>query len=144
MFRQCRSTTVVIKVKLYCFRGCGSTMAIAEFFFFAFLNEIGNSKLFQLCLISCHGTNTVAVTEQFTFVTMVVLQYYLQMIWRSDFSNYFFLWILALCVHGQMTNILLSGLPHLMPTCTNKCCLPLDKKSREYFCKKNIYITAIF
>ena len=47
-----------------------------------FLNEFGNSKLFELYLNFHHGTTRAAKTEQFTSITMVVPWYYLQMIWQ--------------------------------------------------------------
>ena len=54
---------MVTEVKLHCFRGRGSTNALAVNFFFPFLNEFGNSKLHYL--IFHHGITTAMETESY-------------------------------------------------------------------------------
>ena len=56
----------------------GDRRKIILLIFRPFLNEFGNSKLFQLYLFFRHGITTAKETEQFTSITMVMLQ----MIWR--------------------------------------------------------------
>ena len=61
---QSRGTTKVTEVKLHYFHGCGSTMAVAVKIFVPFLNEFGNSKLFELYLIFyCHRRGTTMAME---------------------------------------------------------------------------------
>ena len=62
-------------------------MAVAVKIFLPFLNEFGNSKLFELYLIFHYLTKTATETEQFTSVTMVVPWFYLKMIWWIIFYS---------------------------------------------------------
>ena len=75
---------MVMEVKLNCFCGCHCAVAVPTKIFLPFLNEIGNSKLFELYLFFHHGSTMATETEQSTFVTMVVQWYYLPMIWRTS------------------------------------------------------------
>ena len=55
-----------------------STMAVAVIFF-PFLNELGNLKLFELCLIFHHGTTMATVT---IFLQIVLHIAPCQRLWR--------------------------------------------------------------
>ena len=59
-----------------------TTVAVAVIFFLPFQNEFVNSKFIELYLFFRHGTTMPVETEQSSSVTMVVLWYYQQMIWR--------------------------------------------------------------
>lgn len=75
---------MVTEVKLYCFHGRGSTMAVELENILLFLNEFGYCKLFELYLIiyfRCCGTTMAVEKEHFTSNTMVKLRLYKQMIW---------------------------------------------------------------
>ena len=59
---------MLTEVKLHYFRGRGSTTAMAVKIFLPFLNEFGNSKLFDLYLIFyCHCCGTTMDTEVVEF-----------------------------------------------------------------------------
>ena len=56
-------TVATEEVKLHCFCDRGSTKLVA-INFLSFLNEFGNSKLFELYLIFyCHNRGTTTATE---------------------------------------------------------------------------------
>ena len=59
------AATMVTEVKLHCFHGRGSTTVMEVIFFLPFLNEFGNSKLFELYLIFyCHHRGTATAMEE--------------------------------------------------------------------------------
>ena len=61
-------STTVTKEKLHYLRGRGSTTVVAVKKFLPFLNEFGNSKLFELYLIFyCHHHGTTTATEVVKF-----------------------------------------------------------------------------
>ena len=60
-----------MEVKSHSFHGHSSTTGAEINFFIPFLNEFGNSKLFELDLIFHHGTTMAVETEQFTSIIMV-------------------------------------------------------------------------
>ena len=52
---------MVTEVKLHYFHGRGSTMAVGAKFFLPFLNEFGNSKLFELYILDFFTATAVVL-----------------------------------------------------------------------------------